>query len=239
MNKELLSTRTTLFKIGLILTLLSSAVSGFLHVGVLFLFGFPVLCLFVGIVLIWLSEESRSVKFVSSLLTVPTIILGFWAFYLTLPRAESELFLIPNDFRGQIAIYYKQDCGEPLPRVNRQRIYDVAQTNVFITSDNQSFGLIDRTFYFVDDSENRTKIPEFHWDKFEEERNDWHWVFSNTELTKTLVGYFSLRGTQNYQGYLISDYLAIESESAASPEFSETQFRHLADSVLKKCKDGR
>jgi hypothetical protein len=239
MKTELLSKRTTLFKIGLILTLLSSAVSGFLHVGVLFLFGFPVLFLFVGIILIWLSEESRSVKFVSSLLPIPTIILGFWAFYLTLPRSESELFLIPNDFRGQIAIYYNQDCGEPLPRVNRQRIYDVAQTNVFITSENKSFGLIDRTFYFVDDSENRTKIPEFHLNKFEEERNEWHWVFSNTELTKTLVGYFSLRGTQNYQGYLISDYLTIENESAASLEFSETQFRHLANSILKTCKDGR
>jgi hypothetical protein len=201
------------------------------------LFGIPILGLILGLILIWLSKESNTEKLLATALPIPIILATFLIFFLSLTNPEPEIFLIPKNFRGKIAIYYNQNCGQPLQRDGVKRIFDVSQNIFFITSDSQTVGIINRKFYFVDENGNKSKIPEFHWTKFEDEKNDWHWFFSEFEITKNLVGFKEQKYSTNYQSYVISDYQSLENESKETRELKEKEFKILADTKLKECKN--
>ena len=151
MKIKFFTNRTKLFKFGIIITIFFSAIIGFLNIGILFVFGIPILGLFLGLGLVLFSKEKLKLKFISICIPIPTIVLTFLIFYFSLPRAETEVFFIPQNFRGKIAVIYNQNCGQPLSRENNKRIYDVSKTNIFITSESKTLGLLDRQFYFVDD----------------------------------------------------------------------------------------
>jgi len=60
-----------LFLIGLLFMLLSSVAIGVFHIGVLFLFGIPVIFLILGYLLIWVSSTRTAYKSISSLSSIP------------------------------------------------------------------------------------------------------------------------------------------------------------------------
>ncbi len=92
-----------------------------------------------------------------------------------------------------------------------RRIYHVPDNGILITNAKQTFGIIDRKFYLVDEKGNRNELPEFHWSKFEEEKKDWHWTFSNTKLSKDLVGIFW--AYTNGFSFIISDYNSLAEQN--------------------------
>ena len=95
-------------------------------------------------------------------------------------------------------------------------------------------GLLDRKFVLVDgDRENRV-IPEFHWDTFEEERRDWHWYFSQTELTRETVG--SFWAYQNRFSFIISNYTDFQIYKNRK-ELDYKDLDNRRNEVLERCRN--
>jgi hypothetical protein len=157
MNK-FFTNRTRLYKFGIILTVLFSIIIGFLNVGVLFLFGIPVLGLILGLILIWFSKETLKLKSCSTIIQIPIIICSFFLMF-WLNSAEPETFLIPQNFRGRITIFYEEPCGQKPIYENGRRIYKFPENGILISNFKRPQGYLNQEFYFVDEVENRTKIP--------------------------------------------------------------------------------
>src|SRR5688572_10192310 len=122
-----------MFIAGMTLLVLFSALTGFLSIGVLYLFGIPLLGIAVGLGLVWFSKISVRFKLFSTVLPVPLIVLGF-LFFLTfvLGPSEPETFLIPENFRGQFEVLFNEPCGQPVSPQEGRRIYDIPESGVLI-----------------------------------------------------------------------------------------------------------
>ncbi len=89
MTEKIAKKPNWLFLTGAILVVFWSAVIGFLHIGVLYLFGLPILGLILGIILVWFAKENISKKLLVTIVPIPLIIaIFFLSIYLN--KAESE-----------------------------------------------------------------------------------------------------------------------------------------------------
>lgn len=222
------------FKIGVILIIFWSIVIGIFNIGVLYLFGIPILGLLIGIIFIWLAKENPKTKFLLSLLPILIIISTFFVMY-QLQKAEPEIFLIPQNYRGEFQIQFNEPCGESITYEKSRRIYRIPENGVLILKGSQTLGFIDRKFYLIDEEENLTKLPEFHWSNFVKEKEDWHWLFSSSEISPKSTGIFW--AYHNSFSFIVSNYAFIESETKEMREEREKQFHKSADSKLKECKN--
>ncbi len=184
--------------------------------------------------MVWVAEETVKMKLLSTFVSVPIILTAFFLFYLLLPKAEPETILIPQNFRGQFEIVFNEPCGQSLIYEKGRRIYHIPENGILITSGKRTMGVIDRKFYLVDESGNQAELPEFHWSKFEEEQNDWHWTFSEIKLSKDLVGVFW--AYRNGFSFIVSDYLSLEKEDKKMKEEKQKMFQNAADLQLKECR---
>ena len=211
-----------------------SFVVGFLNFGILYLFGVPIIGLFLGMVFLWVSRENIKDKLILIFAPIPIILASFFLFYLLLPKAEPETFLIPHNFRGYIVVVFNENCGQSLAYENGGRIYDFSKNNIVITNAKETLGVIDRKFILVDENGIRTELPEFHRDNFEEEQKDWHWLFSPTKLTRNLVGVFW--AYNNNRSFIISDYDSLERQDKEIREKAAKLFQNRLESTLKECR---
>lgn len=234
MFEEKFQKRSILFKVGIILTILFSAITGFLNFGVLYLFGLPILGLLIGLITIWFSSERLKTKIISTAIPLPIILFSFFIFYLMLPKAEPEIFLIPQNFRGQFEIVFVEPCGKSLTYEKGYRLYQIPNDGVLITNAKRSLGVIDRKFYLVDENGNKTELPAFHWSSFEEEKADWHWTFSKTKLSKDLVGVFW--AYSNGFSFIVSDFNSLENQNKETKENLRKQFSEKLSAALQECR---
>lgn len=237
MTKKTFRERSVLFKVGLILIIICSAITGFFNIAVLYWFGIPLFGLLTGLIFIWLANENVKTKILSTLLPLPIICFSFFLFYLLLPKAESESFLIAQNFRGQLEIVFGEPCGQSINYEKGRRIYHIPDSGILIINAKQMMGAIDRKFHLVDENGNKTKLPEFHWSEFEKEKNDLHWMFSNTKLSKDLVGVFW--AYTNRFSFVISNYSSIEEQNRETIEKSRKTFGENVETALKKCRRTR
>jgi hypothetical protein len=233
---KIFQSRSWIFKIAVILIVFWSAFIGFFNIAVFYWFGIPILGLLLGIILVWFSKTRIREKLFLTFIPIPVILIAFFIFYLLLPKAEPETFLIPHNFRGYIVVVFNENCGRTVPYENGRRIYDFSKNNIVITMSKATLGVIDREFYLIDESGNRTQLPEFHWSKFEDEQKDWHWTFSKMKLSKDLVGVDTQSGNINYLIFTVNDYQSLEKESKEIKEEKQKSFRNKLESSLKKCR---
>ncbi len=242
MNERTSQKRSWLFIAGTVLVVFWSAVIGFFHIGVLYLLGLPILGLIVGIILVWFAKENISKKLLVTTIPIPLIIaIFFLSFYLN--KAESETFLIPTDYRGEIVIFYDEACGQD-PVIERgRRIYQFSKEGVLITKFKENRGYLDQKFYVVDENENRTEIPQFVRQNFDTEKKEWGDYQSTPveEFTKETIGAFHSYGTETYFfspksiSFSISDYRYFDRDSE-DISLERKQFTESAVKLLKECR---
>lgn len=116
------------------------------------IFGTPLIFIG-GVILAWLSEKSLMSKILLTLLPILLWLPGFWAFvYLGSSHMTPETFLIPQNFRGKITLYYNEPCGQELQKVDGRYIYHIPSNGVMIIKNPFETGIIDQNYYFVDSS---------------------------------------------------------------------------------------
>jgi hypothetical protein len=228
--------RSRIFKLGTAFIIFWSAIVGFFNIAVFYWFGIPIIGLLSGIVLVWIAKESVKTKLLLTIIPIPIIMASFCLFYLLLPRAEPETFLIPQNFRGQFEVIFNEPCGQTILYENDRRIYKIPENGVLITDAKPTFGVINRKFYLVDENNNQTRLLEFHWHKFTEEKGDWHWTFSSPKLSKTLVGFIKEPANLNHLIFTVSDYESLEKESQETREERQKSFQNRIGFLLKECR---
>lgn len=114
------------------------------------IFGTP-LILITGIVLIWLSKKTNTIKILFTIMPFILWLPGFWALlYFGSERMPPETFLIPKNFRGKITLYYGEPCGQTLIKENGRYIYHIPVDGIMVIKNPLETGIIDQNYFFVD-----------------------------------------------------------------------------------------
>ena len=235
MFEKLFHNRDWKYKIGLAQIIFWSIFIGIFHIGVLYLFGIPFLGLLIGIIFVWSAKESLKTKILLTFLPIPIVIATF--FWMSqLFKAEPEIYLIPQNYRGDFLIRFEEPCGESIAYENSRRIYRIPENGVLILKGSQMQGFVERKYFLTDDEGKLTQLPEFYWSKFEDEQNQFNSIFSKTKLTKDLVGVFSRPSNIQYQKVTVSDYQSLENKTRESSEMNAKLFQEKIDYLLKKCR---
>lgn len=231
-------TGSTVFPIGVVLSLMFSLMCGVLNIGVLFLFGLPLVPVLVGLTLVWISRERTKNKILVSMLTVPAIATGFLLYFWILPRAEPETFLLPNDYRGPFVVLLIEGCGSTIPYENGRRIYNIPPSGVLSYSGKTTEGVIDRRFALSNSDGTFTQLPEFDHSAFDEEIRSFKWRFSREELTKETLGVFWGYMTVTDSSFVISNYREMEKLTSSERENVSRQLQRKIDAELqsKNCR---
>lgn len=148
--------------------------------------GLPILGLLIGIALIWAGDAVFRKKVYLTLLPLPIIALTF-SIVIEMNRAESETYLIPEDFRGVFQIHLDSPCASAPTFENGRRLYVIPADGILHTSFGDNFGVQDKRYYLVDANGNRTELTKFNWSNLEDEKRSWRWLFSNPP-NETSVG---------------------------------------------------
>jgi hypothetical protein len=239
MTENIFQKRNSVFKTGLVFTVFWSAIIGFFNIAVLFLFGIPILGLLIGFILIWLADENIKTKILTTFTSIPIILFFFFLFYLLLPKAEPEVFLIPQNFRGEIHIFLEESCGQKPTYKNGKRVYEIPESGVLITNLTDNYGVQDQEFYLVDENGKQKELPLFSWHKLEDEKQSWRYIFSNTELSPDSVGVFYYFGQPvNTINYIVADFQYFEVDSNTASE-RRRQLWEKAELLLKKCRQNQ
>lgn len=121
------------FIAGTTLSVLGAFVVGAIHVGVLFLFGIPLLLIVVGIAFVLISRVKWKTKAIVVIITIAIIPVTF-ATSIYLNSSEPEIFLIPNGYRGEIVVFLDEQCGSDPAYENGRRIYLIGSDGILITN---------------------------------------------------------------------------------------------------------
>ncbi|UOQ52518.1 DUF6843 domain-containing protein [Hymenobacter cellulosivorans] len=198
------------------------------------LFAAPVVVL--GLVLIWLSAKSLATK---SWLTAAPLLLwlpGVWGLlYFGSPQARPATFLIPQDFRGQITLFYNQPCGETLRTENNRLVYRIPASGILLLQAPMEEGVLNREYYFVDSQGRKTSsVPHFIQQDFNE---DYTLEKNPHEPPRHVVGLF-MTGSGSGSTTKISRYdfetlhvMSYDSLRRRENELADT----LVDSLLIPC----
>jgi len=65
--------------------------------------------------------------------------------------AESETFLIPNNYTGVIVIVFDQEKGASKEYKDKRRIYHIPKNGVLYTKFSPVNGILDEQFYYIND----------------------------------------------------------------------------------------
>lgn len=185
---------------GTILCLLNAFIIGIFHFGVLYLFGIPLILLTVGVVLLVLSKVQVKARALVGLVTLALIPLTFAA-SIYLSSAKPETFLIPDQYRGQIVVFFDEPCGSEEVEENGRRVYVIGADGILITKAPIKSGYIDRKFFYIKDNGERTAMPAFQRQNFETEKKEWNMYKHPVPVesfTLDTVGAFWGYGTETY-----------------------------------------
>lgn len=123
----------------------------------------------VGLILV-LTSLKKSWK--QRLIPVGILIIGvivFWPIWRVINSVGTEVFLIPDNYRGRVNIIYKKGCGIELKRNDEGLVYKIPNDGLLILDKEQKFGFIDHSYYLVDGNGNRTELPKMDVRDFNEE----------------------------------------------------------------------
>lgn len=237
--EEIYQKRSEKFKTGIILIFFSSLSVGYVDAGMLYLCGLPVFGLMIGYIFILAAGEKIKYIFYAMLLSGSLILYSFSMSILLLPKAETEIFLIPKSLDGKfIAIVFERSCGESAAYENKNRVYEFPSSGVLILKDQRITGKINRKFYLVDEDGNRTELPEFQYDSFERESRQRK--SSKTPFTKDSAGvypeYYST--ILNMSVFNVGSYRAFEIKEnffAGNKNEMLGRFEKSAESLIEKC----
>jgi hypothetical protein len=113
-------------------------------------FGTPLIFIS-GLILVWLSRKSKTTKILCTVLPIVLWLQGFWILiYFSSEHMTPETFLIPENFRGKITLYYGEPCGQELQKEDGRLIYNIPKNGVMIIKNPFETGFIDEEYYFVD-----------------------------------------------------------------------------------------
>lgn len=234
---EIFQKRSWDFKLGVLLTFIFSVIVGFLNIGVLYLIGIPAFGLVIGLIFVWLAREKIKFKLVVTVLSISLILYSFSIFYfLFLPRAEPEIFLIPESLYGKhIAIVFERSCGQPVNYEVNSRLYNFPADGILILKDRLTTGKTRRKFYLVDKNGTRTELTEFRYDTFEEEKEIWHWRFSKTPLTKDSAGVYPEyhSPTMNMSVFNVGDFQTFEAVNKFATRSKNERLGEIENRVEK------
>jgi hypothetical protein len=236
-------TKPWIIAVGVILVFLSSLTIGIFNIGVVYLFGIPILTLVMGNAFVWASGSKIKTKIIVTLTPVAIIPIAFFSAY-QLNKAEPETYLIPKDHRGNIVVFFDETCGsEPIFESGR-RIYQIPNTGVLITKFKMNNGYLDQKIYFVDDSGARIQIPFFQRQNFETEKEEWGRFRSSpvSGFTKETVGVFWAYGAETYglsknsNAFIVSNFQYLERDEKARWTDAR-QFTKNAGKLLNECRE--
>lgn len=221
------------FKVGAVLVVLSSIITGLLHVGVLYFFGLPIFTLIIGLICVWVSSASSRKKVATT--AIPFIVIPVIFFTLMeLNRADPEIYLIPADFRGQFYLVLNEPCGMPLESEKGARVYRIPPDGIVITRSPFNAGVQNKQFFLVDASGNRSALPQFSYSTFEEEKD--RWFGKTSSLSPMTVGIFY--GYSQRESFIVADFLSINEYRRENQQAGE-RGKDL-EGKLQKCRtDGR
>ena len=225
------------FIIGTFLIVAFSLFCGYLNIGLFFLFGIPLVPIFIGVLLVWISSRPWTHRLFATFLIFPSFVAGFAFLYVTLPRAEPETFLIPADFRGTFLIDFVEACSaEPILYENGRRIYRIPKNGVLIQQGKRSEGLIDRRFFLVDDDGKLTELPEFSYHNYQDERNSWRRWFGD-EIAEESLGAFWAYFSK--EAFIILTFREMASRSQEQREVENSRLFKLHEVEMKRlnCKE--
>jgi hypothetical protein len=126
----------------------------FLYLPFLLIFGGP--AFFLGILFIKKSSHPSWVKRTAFFGTLAIWPIGV---YLVIPHppgapsTEPITFLIPEGFRGEVAVVGYEGCGQPLPRIQGDPVVTVPPSGLVITSDQLAHYTLDGSSYYVVDKQ--------------------------------------------------------------------------------------
>ncbi len=77
-------------------------------------------------------------------------------FFIFKQERQHYIFLIPQNYTGEVKIIFDQSGAPPLLQENNATLVEIPESGTTSTSDSNKTGIID--YYFVDKSGQRTKI---------------------------------------------------------------------------------
>lgn len=114
------------------------------------IFGTPIIFI-TGVSLMWLSRKNKTTKILFTILPIVCWLPGFGLLmYFGSEHMTPETFLIPENFRGKITLYYGEPCGQELQKENGRLIYHIPENGVMIIKNPFETGIINEEYCFVD-----------------------------------------------------------------------------------------
>lgn len=238
-------TSKILYYSGLILLVIGSF--GLTFAAFFAIIGLPIFV--IGIVLV-LASLKKTWK--QRLVPIGLFILGivaFWPIWRAINTVGPETFLILENYRGQVNIIYKNDCGVQLEKTEEGLVYVIPEDGILIINDKQKYGIIDHKYFLVDQNGNRTELPKMDVRDFNEE---WTTEKNPNEPPRDKLGVFHWGRTgstgiiRNENGietnqdehYTFKEFY-ISTYSNLTDKFNfkyEREFDSVRDSKVKDCK---
>lgn len=192
----------------------------------------------IGLLIIWLSKAKTKTKLLTTFLPLLLWYPGMLAFFfIASNHMTPETFLVPKNFRGQIALIYNEPCGQTVPKVDGRLIYKIPNNGVMILTNKFETGIIDQEYYFVDDNWNTIeKIPQLIQQDFNE---DYTLEKNKNEPQKNKVGIFHLGtggGSTSKNDNCNFHMMAVNSWDSLRVQDNSGFINNLADSLLYQCR---
>lgn len=128
--------------------------------------GLPVFI--IGLILVLISKSTWKQKIIPIALSIFGV-LAFWPIWIYANSVGPEIFLVPNDYRGRVNIIYKKNCGIPLKKTNEGLIYTIPTDGILILDGKQENGIIEHSYFLVDEFGTRKELPKMDVRDFKEE----------------------------------------------------------------------
>ena len=117
----------------------------------------------IGVILIFLSFGLRRLsRLIQIAIAAVPFVIGF--IYFEINSASDDIFLIPEDYRGQVLILYGQENGQPKEFENGWRIYRIPENGVLRTKFKLKGNYINNSsskYFLVDKDGNRKLIKQY------------------------------------------------------------------------------
>lgn len=205
--------------------------------GTIYYYLLPVVFLFIGLILIWLSKTKILHKILWTIF--PIISIPFFLFIWKQVNTKSpEVFLIPQNFKGKVSIIYNLKCAPEIKENDGKIIYQIPNDGILLISNNLNDGFINQKYFFVDDIGNKTEIPQMDNRDFNEE---WTIEKNLNEPSRQKIGIFGWGTLGNYAesatttNYYYQEFYVGNYTDGTVENFKESQ---RFDSIkIKKAKD--
>jgi hypothetical protein len=133
-----------------------------------YLWYLPLWVFLLGVVLIWCSSKGVTTKLLWTFLPF-VVVIGWHYLWEQLDRTTPETYLIPYNHRGNVRIFFNEECGDKGQVVNGRRLYKIPSNGVLITQLELEYGIVDREYYLVYPNGKRTRIHEYTVWQYDEE----------------------------------------------------------------------